>query len=615
MIEESVIKTVMERTDIVRLVSEYVQLRMKSGRYWGCCPFHQEKTPSFQVNPARGCYYCFGCHEGGNASTFLMKMEGLSFPESIERLAERLGIEIVHTDSKFEHKGNAEKARRQSFYDVNRAAMAFFENELASSSGARCRAYMAQRNIPDDVCQNFYLGYAPASWDALVSNLRQNHLSLEDARTIGLIKSREDGGYYALYRDRFMFPVMSAKGDIIAFSGRTLDPQEPRKYYNSPESPIYTKGDHLFGLYQAKTHIAREKCAILVEGNVDTVMMHRYGFCHTVASLGTALTPKQADLIYRHTRCVYLMYDGDEAGQKAMMRAMPILLDKAFEGVYVVQLPAQDDPDSYLKVYGADGMQALLNRAQPIGIWAVTRACDQILSVPSELRKKNYGELSDIIHGFSNETTRRHYLEKAANILGINDERALAVELGMNLEKNVVVPSEINRASAPFSEKNIDPARISNIKLPSVEMHLMQMLFMSEKRLQRFRENDFTELIQDFRLRTLLEAYISLEDRSPYGIEHGLDEHMLPLYHQIVCMDLNIPNDESEREKWYNGTLACLLLEWVKQQIQQNNAEIEACVKNNDQERLLALLERGKELIALQRDTDQRRKKCISLTE
>lgn len=588
MIDESVIRTVIERTDIVRLVKEYVPLRAKSGRLWGCCPFHHEKTPSFTVNPDRGIYYCFGCHEGGNAAKFLMKMEGVAFPEAIERLAERLGIEIKPIDEKTAGARNAEKAHRLSLFEINRTAMAYFEQSFAGPEGKACREYAESRGIPEDIRKLFHLCYAPESWDGLIDALIKANASLEDARALGLIAARNEGnGYYARFRNRFMFPVMNVRGDIIAFSGRTLDSGEVAKYINSPESAVYTKGEHLFGLCQAKNHIAREHCAILVEGNVDAVMMHSYGFCHTVASLGTALTPKQADLLYRHAKTVYLMYDGDEAGQKSMMRALPILLARGFEGLFAVGLPREDDPDSFLKVYGAEGMKALIDNAQPLGAWCIGRKCEQILSVAPEFRKKGFAELSDIIGGFGDSLAQHHYIGEAARLLG-TDARKLAAELGYNFDADAAARRNPNAAA---------DGKAGTDRPVGIEAIVAQMVVGGDKRCASFFESQLIDLIQDAGLRNLLIEFSKLEDRSEYAIEHSLSPEALEQYYRLACSKAEAPKDERGKDLWYEGALAALFLAWANQERYRIAEEIAACVKARDEAGAEELLKRDRALL------------------
>lgn len=596
MIEESVIKEVIERTDIVRLVGEYVPLKRRGANMWGCCPFHKEKTASFSVNADRGAYYCFGCHKGGHAIQFLMDIAGLTFPEAVEQLADRLGIEVLHSGGGKPSDARMQaKARKQSFYDVNRAALACFEAAFSQPGGAACRQYAQNRSLTAEAIANFHLGYAPDSWDETVRYLSGARVSLEDAVTLGLIAARENGGYYARFRNRLMFPVYNVHGEVIAFSGRALDSNETAKYINSPESDIYTKGEHLFGLYQARQHIQRERCAILVEGNVDVVMMHAYGFRHTVASLGTALTPKQVELLFRQTKTVYLMYDGDEAGHKSMMRAMPLLLDRDFEGLYVVELPPKDDPDSFLRAYGAAELQKLIAGAKPLGAWCVEKKCGQILSLAPELRKRAFGELGDLLHSFPDPLTQRHFLEAAARELGNIDLRRLAAETGMEI--------------APQGARQTQPANAKEpVKFNSIESVVVQMTLTSATRYRAFVDQHLIDLIEDEELRTLLEAYGKLPDTSEYAIESGMSPQALQIYHRLVCTPMEIPKEEDAKEQWYQAALSSLIFSWANRQHMQLAYEIADCIEQGNREALSEMLERDRGLLKLMEDSSKDRR-------
>ena len=594
MIEESVIKTVIEQTDIVRLVGEYVQLKKKGTRLLGLCPFHREKTPSFSVNAERGAYYCFGCHEGGSAVQFLMKIENLTFPEAIERLADRLGIEVVHTDNVSRENRQTAKSREKQLLEVMAAAQAYFVRSLQAPEGEICMQYALGRGISKEMQQSFGLGFSPNSWDGLVDCLKQGRVSLEDARSLGLVGSKESGGYYARFRNRLMFPVHNVRGDIIAFGGRILDKSDVAKYINSPETEIYTKGDNLYGLYQAKMHITREHCAILVEGNVDVVMMHGYGFCHTVASMGTALTPTQAKLLFRHTKKVYLMYDGDNAGRKAMYRALGILLGEEFEGLYAVELPKDDDPDSFLRTYGQAGMADLIAHAKPLGMWCVQKKCTDLMQNPPELRKAAFGELSELLHAFPDKLAQHHYLMEAARFLGV-DERKLAVEIGMNLEN-------VSRNVSETKSVNIEKSQFD-----AIEWCVVQMVLLSRERYEYFMNQHGIELMQEPALRVLLQEYSALENfDNTHEIIQGLSENSRKLYEKLICSEPDV--DEEDMEHWFNGAVAGLLRSWASRELMRIGYELADAVKKEDTAAIDALMQRNNALTDLMKSTQEERK-------
>ena len=599
MIEESVIKAVVERTDIVRLISEYVQLKKRGGTLVGLCPFHHEKTPSFHVSSERGRFHCFGCGKNGDAIRFLMEHEGLRYPEAIERLAERVGIEIVHTTRQIDKKREESRSKEKALYDVMKAAQNFFAAQYAMTSGAVCREYAQRRGITPEMVLAFGLGFAPDSWDSIVDALRQGHHKLEDAKDAGLVGKRDSGGYYARFRNRLMFPVYNVRGDVVAFSGRALDNNETAKYYNSPVTDIYTKGDHLFGLYQAKRHITREHCAIMVEGNADVVMMHAYGFCHTVASLGTALTPNQAVLLSRHTKRVYLMYDNDEAGLKAMCHALSVLMGYEFEGLYAVELPKGDDPDSYLRTYGAEGMAELIQNAKPLGMWCVQKKCADVLKQKPELRKRAYAELSDLITSFPDKFAQRHYLDEAARSLG-HDVKQLAIELGITL--NTFSGQNISRSMKTSETQPLDVTR-----LDPVEWDMAHLILKDASRFEAFMQDGVIELFEEPALRNLLQEYAQISDRSStWCIEKSLSENSLKLYDRVICSILDVP--EADHDDWYNGALAEMTRKWAAREQMQVGYQIANAVEQNDMESLSELLKRNADLIELMKQTQKDRK-------
>ena len=596
MIEESVIKAVVERTDIVRLISEYVQLKKRGGTLVGLCPFHHEKTPSFHVSAERGRFHCFGCGKNGDAISFLMEHEGLRYPEAIERLAERVGIEIVHTSREPDKTRQEARSKEKALFEVMRSAQAFFAAQYTMTSGIACREYAERRGITSEMVSAFGLGFAPDSWDAIVDALKQGRHSLEDAKEAGLVGKRDSGGYYARFRNRLIFPVYSVRGDVVAFSGRALDNNEAAKYYNSPVTAIYTKGDHLFGLYQAKRHITREHCAIMVEGNADVVMMHAYGFCHTVASLGTALTPNQALLLSRHTKRVYLMYDNDEAGLKAMCHALSILMGYEFEGLYAVELPKGDDPDSYLRTYGAEGMTELLANAKPLGMWCVQKKCADVLKQKPELRKRAYAELSDLITSFPDKFAQRHYLDEAARSLGHNVKQ-LAIELGIHLEGLMSRPVAEAKAVQEPDVAHLDP----------VEWDMAHLILQNSERFDSFMAEADLELFEEPALRNLLQEYAQVPDRtSSWSIEKSLSENSLKLYDKVICSVLDVP--ESDHDDWYAGALAELTRKWAAREQLQVSYQIAEAVEHNDTTGLNDLLKRNADLIELMKQTQKDRK-------
>jgi DNA primase len=353
---KGLVESVRNAGDIVRLVSEYVPLKPAGVRLKGLCPFHQEKTPSFSVDPKSQLFYCFGCQTGGDVFKFVQLYEKLDFREAVEMLAGRWGVPLPAP------RGGLSDALER-LQRMNETAASFFAARLADAEGGqRARAYLRGRGIGDETVARMGLGYAPASWDALRTHLLGKRFAAEEILAGGLAIPRKEGrGEYDRFRDRVMFPIRDVNGRPVAFGGRCLDGSDP-KYINSPETAAYVKGSHLYGLHLARDAIRREAYAIVVEGYLDLAALLQAGFAHAVASLGTAFTAEQARLLARCTDRVVVSYDGDAAGQAATVRTLDLLLEKGFD-VRVAELPAGLDPDDFLRAEGGPAYERKLREA------------------------------------------------------------------------------------------------------------------------------------------------------------------------------------------------------------------------------------------------------------
>lgn len=411
MISARTIAEVKERTDLVALVSEHVpSLKLRGRSFTGLCPFHSEKTPSFHVNRERAFYHCFGCKESGGAIDFLMKLEGHTFPEAVRDLAERAGI-TVEDDENPEQRKDYERKRReaQDLYQVMNLAALFYETQLREHEsreyaidelrGRGLVPIAAGGTDPkvQEALDAFRMGYAPHGWDELAKYLKAQGVAAMDAERAGLLLPRSSGsGHYDRFRHRLMFAVTDTHGRVVAFSGRALKPlpgspegtDKPAKYINSPETPIYTKGNELFGVFQGRHEIRKAGVALVVEGNFDVVALHARGFANTVAPLGTAFTPEQAKLLKRFATQVTLVFDGDAAGQKATVAAREPLRAAGLTAKVAV-LPAGQDPDSLVRERGVEALKALLASARGLRETLVERALDETFSQADVFEKKS----------------------------------------------------------------------------------------------------------------------------------------------------------------------------------------------------------------------------------
>ncbi|RPI66309.1 MAG: DNA primase, partial [Ignavibacteriales bacterium] len=360
-VSEQKIEEIRSAANIVDVVSDYVQLRKRGNNYVGLCPFHTEKTPSFTVNETKQIFYCFGCHTGGNAFKFVMEYEKISFPEALQKLADKFGVTIQYE----KEQDSGEKDAQEILYEINNTAARYFSNNLLQNpDGEYARQYFSKRKLKTQTLRSFGLGYALPSRESLYQYLYKNKTDIDKAVHLGLIGRNTEGKYYDKFAGRIIFPIFSAYGRVIAFAGRILDPNEnAAKYLNSPESSIYIKGRTLYGLSAAKDDIRKLDYAIIVEGYMDLISLHQAGVKNVVAVSGTALTDDQVQLLSRYTKNVVLLFDADTAGVKASMRSIEILLKKDIE-VKIVSLPQGEDPDSYINNFGKEKFEDVISHAR-----------------------------------------------------------------------------------------------------------------------------------------------------------------------------------------------------------------------------------------------------------
>jgi DNA primase len=418
-IPEHKIQDVREATDIVDLVSSYLNLKKKGTNHFGLCPFHQEKTPSFSVNPAKQIFHCFGCGVGGNVFTYIMRHEGVSFPEAVKFLAKRAGIEVEYDEAE-ESVGKTNEA----LYYVNEFAAKFFQENLFAASGRGALAYLKDRGFGVEDIKTFGLGYAPQGWDGLLKQAQKEGIDVELLARAGLALKKGDRDHYDRFRNRVMFTIWNLSGRAVAFGGRKLTEEaDSPKYINSPETDVYEKGKLLYGLYQNRDAVRRMDQAVFVEGYTDLMSLVSKDVKNVAATLGTALTEDQARLILRYTRNVVLMYDSDTAGTAATLRGADVLIANGID-VSVAVLPAGEDPDSLANKQGAEGVRGYLESAPNLFEFKLKRLLEQAPERRSDSIRsllQSLAKLSDSIH-------RSMLLRKVSETLAI-DERILWDEL------------------------------------------------------------------------------------------------------------------------------------------------------------------------------------------
>lgn len=360
MLGKSILNDIKDRTSIASIIGERLQLKRAGRIFKGLCPFHNEKTPSFTVNDERGLYHCFGCGEGGDIFQFIMKFEGLDFPEAVKYLADRAGIVLPSDESPERQREEDEiNRKRKLYFAANEIARDFFAERLLGGAGEAARSYLNGRGIKSEFFKQHFLGYAENSWDALTSHLQRKGVSQEVAVEIGLARRRDNGqGSYDFFRNRLIFPIISARNEVLGFGGRALDEEGEKmgKYINSPDSPIYHKSNCVYGLDRAVAGIRADGRIVLVEGYMDLIALHQNGITNAVAPLGTALTAGHVSLLKRYSKDFVVIFDGDEAGKRAALRSIEIFIEAELMP-RMVKLPQGEDPDTLVRKEGAEAFK------------------------------------------------------------------------------------------------------------------------------------------------------------------------------------------------------------------------------------------------------------------
>ena len=453
MIPKETVDLILDTARVEEVIGDFVTLKRRGSSFVACCPFHNEKTPSFHVTPSKGIYKCFGCGKAGSAVGFVMEYEHMTYPEALRYLAKKYNIEIKEEEETAEQ--IAARQRTESLMAVSEFARKFFCDQLQEGEGrAVGYRYYRTRSIEDATIEKWSLGWAPSGKTALVDAARAAGYKDEYLVAAGLAVQQDDGKLIDKFRERVMFPIHSVSGRVIAFSGRTLKADNPAKYVNSPETEIYIKSRNLLGIYLAKSDIAKQDRCILVEGNVDVVMMHQMGITNVVASCGTSLTEEQIRLIKRFTENITIMYDGDSAGLHAAVRAIGLILKEGMNP-RVVFLPDGDDPDSFSRKHTLEQIQEYIRDHEQDGIAFKTQLLlDQAGDDP--LKKANLiNEIADTVADIPDAIKRQVYIGAVAKQFGIEEDiiqdrvRKTREKNRLDAAKERSFPSANNRADAP----------------------------------------------------------------------------------------------------------------------------------------------------------------------
>ena len=461
------------RTDIVDLVSESVRLTKKGNSYWGCCPFHSEKTPSFHVVPDRQMYKCFGCGKGGGVINYVMELENLPFRDAVEVLAKRAGMAVPESGGP----SAGAQERRKKILEMNRQAALAFHRWLWGPEGAEGLTYLQRRGLSRRTLTRFGLGFAPDRWDALIQELAGQGYDKRDLLDAGLAVNNKDGRIYDRFRNRVIFPIIDVRGNVIGFGGRVMDDSTP-KYLNSPDTPVYNKSRNLFALNIAKGSKAGR--VILTEGYMDTISLHQAGFDSAVASLGTSLTEEHGQLLSRYFKEAIIAYDGDGAGIAAAQRAIP-LLEKAGLKVRVLQMQGAKDPDEFIKSYGREAFSRLLDRSENQVDYRLAQVRKKYDLTDDAQRVAFLQEAAELVSTLHSAVEREIYGNHAAQTAGVAPET-------MAMEVNRALKARLRKEKKRQERRDLTPAsqlqprvrglRYENIRSARAEEGLIRLLLL-----------------------------------------------------------------------------------------------------------------------------------------
>jgi len=566
-IPDDIIEEIRNRTDIVTLVSGHINLKKAGRNYLGLCPFHKEKTPSFTVSPDKQIFYCFGCGEGGNAVSFLMKVNSMTFPEAIRHLAVKAGVVIPEKVLTPEEKQSF--GAREQLVGLNRLVGAYYTRNLFSPAGKKGWEYLHRRGLSDETVKVFRLGYALDGWRHLRDFFQKEKVSTALAEQAGLVIAKEDGSFYDRFRGRLMFPIEDANGRIIAFGGRLIADGEP-KYLNSPESPVYIKGRNLYGLNITKEDIRKRGFAVVVEGYFDLISLWNVGVTNVVATLGTALTREHVDLLRRYTTQAAVVFDPDEAGRKALARSLSLFLSGNVQMKAVV-LPDGYDPDDFARAFGREKFEQIVDKSGP----AVEYYIDSVLGARGSLEhdRSLLKEAVGFVAQIENAAEKNLFIKRIAERIGV-DEAILKKEVSANTG-NTRLP-EVSRKP----ERTVEAVRFD-----AVELSLIQMILCYPGKVEQLdRQNALAYFVTD-RLKSLGELirdrYLQEGTIDPASFVDQIQDEALKktLLRQMVDEGLR---DTATLDRELSDTIIKIKKKWYKEKRRMLNIQLRQAQERND---------------------------------
>ncbi|NQT22923.1 MAG: DNA primase [Candidatus Omnitrophica bacterium] len=580
LIPNEIIDSILDKIDIVEVISSHIPLKKIGRNFKAPCPFHNEKTPSFVVSPEKQIYHCFGCGQGGNAIGFLVKYDKLSFPEAVRMLAEKVGVKMPQSS----FRETTEDSFIQRLIAINGTAENLYRSNLSSQGGALCRRYIKERGISDDTVKTFRLGYAPNGWEGLINFLKGKNIPLDAAHKAGLIlPSEKDKGYYDRFRNRVIFPIFDVRDRVIAFGARTLGDSQP-KYINSPETPLFTKGKHLYGLNFSKKYIRDKNYAIIVEGYLDLMMPFQHGVRNIVATLGTALTTQQVRLIKRFTKTVVMIFDPDKAGEDASLRGLDLLVSQDLN-VRVATLPKGYDPDSFMRKEGREAFEVIVKTSK------------DLFDYKMDLLSKRYNKngvrgktaiatlMLPTIARIPNEILKAAFLKKLSDTLSI-DEAAFKAEL----KKTKTDRYSYHEPQKKTVEK-ANPVRHAEMLLLSVVLEEPETLSDITEKLgqSEFKDENVRKVIE------LIDNSIKNNNKiSPSKIINQFDDSVM---HNLISEAVSIRETIANKEKTINDCINSIIKDNIRERLKSLQDGIRTAQQSNDSETVTQLVSEYNTLI------------------
>ncbi len=577
-IPEDRIEEIRNRVNIVDLVSEYVTLKKAGRNYLGSCPFHKEKTPSFTVNAEKQIYHCFGCGEGGNAFSFLMKINNMTFPETVRHLAGKLGIPLPAREFTPEEKGRQDL--REILLRVNHLAAGYYARTLRLPAGTRGKAYLEKRGIKPEVIETFQLGYAPEGWRNLRDHLQREKVPLKHAEQAGLLVSRKDGDFYDRFRGRLMFPIEDVNGNVIAFGGRIIGEGEP-KYLNSPESPLYVKGRNLYGLARAKNAIRRDETLIIVEGYFDLLALWNHGIPNVAATLGTALTREHVDLIKRYTGAVALTFDTDTGGKAALERSMSLFLERGLRAKAVV-LPDGKDPDEFISKHGKEAFLEEIGRARALVDYYIDEVIGQGTNIDD--RRGALKVAIPFMAGISDAAERGQFMKRVSERLGVDEE---------------LVRSEVSRHRPAGRQEEAPAPRRATTGIDRVELALIQMMIENPSRIRDVIQGNILAFFMSDVLKSLGETIAAGHREGETPSLAGMVERIENRAVREKLLELTVSAgqpDSAVRDRLFDDTVRRVKERWYKERQRDLRVRLLRAQEAGDQELFNRLLDEKERL-------------------